>query len=50
MNHFYRNALDALVVEWIRIHMPMQGIQVQPLIQEDPTCRQGATKPKHHNY
>ena len=28
---------------------PMQGIQVQSLVQEDPT-RHGATKPVHQNY
>ena len=27
----------------------MQGTRVQPLVQEDPTCR-GATKPVSHNY
>ena len=27
----------------------MQGTQVQPLVQEDPTCH-GATKPVSHNY
>ena len=30
-----------------RIHLPMQGTQVQALVQEDPTCR-GATKPMHN--
>ena len=27
----------------------MQGMQVQALVREDPTCRR-ATKPVHHNY
>ena len=35
----------SLVVQWLRIHPPMQGTQVR----EDPTCR-GATKPMCHNY
>ena len=33
-----------LVVQWLRICLPMQGIWVQSLVQEDPTCH-GATKP-----
>ena len=33
-----------LVVQWLRICLPMQGIWVQSLVQEDPTCC-GATKP-----
>ena len=39
----------SLVVQWLRIHLPMQGTQVRSLVQEDPTCC-GATKPVHHNY
>ena len=39
----------SLVVQWLRIRLPVQGTQVQALVQEDPTCR-GATKPVHHNY
>ena len=38
-----------LVVQWLRIRLPMQGTLVQALVQEDPTCR-GATKPMCHNY
>ena len=38
-----------LVVQWLRIHLPMQGTQVQALVREDPTC-QAATKPVCHNY
>ena len=34
----------SLVVQWFRIHLPMQGTWVQSLVQEDPTCH-GATKP-----
>ena len=39
----------SLVVQWLRIHLPMQGTRVQALVREDPTSR-GATKPVHHNY
>ena len=38
-----------LVVQWLRIHLPMQGTRVRALVQEDPTCCR-ATKPVHHNY
>ena len=36
----------SLVVEWLRIHLPMQGTWVWSLVQEDSTCRE-ATKPEH---
>ena len=39
----------SLVVQWLRIHLPMQGTQVPAQVWEDPTCR-GATKPMRHNY
>ena len=39
----------SLVVQWLRIHLVMQGTRVHFLIQEDPTCRE-ATKPVCHNY
>ena len=39
----------SLVVQWLRISLPMQGTQVQALVQEDPTCCR-ATKPERHNY
>ena len=39
----------SLVVQWLRIHLPMQGTQFRALVREDTTCR-GATKPVHHNY
>ena len=38
----------SLVVQWLRIHLPMQGTRVQALVREEPTCR-GATKPVSHN-
>ena len=37
------------MAQWVRICLPMQGTQIQSLIQEDPTCL-GATEPMHHNY
>ena len=39
----------SLVAQWLRTHLPMQGMWVPALVPEDPTCR-GATKPMHHNY
>ena len=39
----------SLVVQWLRIRLPMQGTQVQALVWEDPTCHR-ATNPMHHNY
>ena len=39
----------SLVVQWLRIHLPMQGTWVWSLVWEDPTCRR-ATKPVRHNY
>ena len=34
----------SLVVQWLRIHLPMQGNRVQSLVWEDPTCH-GAAGP-----
>ena len=39
----------SLGVQWLRICLLMQGIQVQFLIQEDPTCHR-ATQLMHRNY
>ena len=39
----------SLVVQWLRIHLPMQGTRVRSLVGEDPTLC-GATKPMRHNY
>ena len=39
----------SLVVQWLRIRLPMQGTRVRSLVQEDPTCRE-ATKLVRHNY
>ena len=33
----------SLVVQWLRIRLPMQGTQARALVREDPTCH-GATK------
>ena len=38
----------SLVVQWLRIHLPVQGTWVRALVWEDPICR-GATKPVHHD-
>ena len=38
-----------LVVQWLRIRLPMQGTRVQALVREDPTCW-GAAKPMHNKY
>ena len=39
----------SLVVQCLRIRLPLQGTQVQSLVWEDST-RRGATKPVRHNY
>ena len=39
----------SLVIRWLRIHLPMQGTQVQSSVWEDFTCR-GAAKPMYHIY
>ena len=39
----------SLVVQWLRICLPMQGTRVRALVWEDPTCRR-ATGPVSHNY
>ena len=39
----------SLVLQWLRIRLPMQGTRVRALVWEDPTCR-GATGPVSHNY
>ena len=38
-----------LVVEWIRILLPMQGTRIRSWAWEDSTCCE-ATKSLHHNY
>ena len=39
----------SLVVQWLRIRLPMQGTRVRALVREDPTCR-GAARPVRPNY
>ena len=38
----------SLVAQWVRIHLPIQGVRVRALVWEDPTCHR-ATKPVGHN-
>ena len=40
---------NSLAFQWLRIHQPIQGTQVQSLVQEDP-IHHGATKPTCCNY
>ena len=44
-----KNLGTSLVVQWLRISLPMQGTWVRALVWEDPTCR-GAAKPVRRNY
>ena len=44
-----KQSRTSLVVQWLRIPLPVQGIPVQPLVWEHPTCR-GTPKSMHHNY
>ena len=44
-----RDSRAFLVVQQLRIHLPMQGTWVRALVWEDSTCC-GATKPMGHNY
>ena len=39
----------SLVVQWLRICLPIQGTRVRTLVWEDPTCH-GAAGPVRHNY
>ena len=39
----------SLVVQWLRICLPLERIQVRSLVREDSTCH-GAMKPVGHNY
>ena len=43
------NHRTSLVVQCLRIYLPMQETTVGFLVQEDSRCR-GSTKPMHHNY
>ena len=48
-NPNYIKCGTSLVVQWLRICLPMQMTWVRALVREDPTCC-GATKPVSHNY
>ena len=37
----------SLVVQWLRVRLPMQGTRVRAPVREDPTCR-GAAGPVSH--
>ena len=43
------NLGTSLVVQGLRIRLPMQRTRVRSLVREDPTCHR-ATKPMRHNY
>ena len=47
--HSIANKGTSLVVQWLRIHLPMQGMWIPSLVWEDST-RHRAAKPMHHNY
>ena len=38
--------LSSLVVQWLRIHLPMQGTWVGSLVWEDSTCNRATSKPQ----
>ena len=46
---FKRWSWTSLVVQWLRICLPMRGTRVWSLVWEDPTCC-SATKPVCHSY
>ena len=48
INEIKNSLWASLVVQWLRICLPMQGTQVRALVWEDPTCRR-ATRPVSHN-
>ena len=37
------------MVQWIRTHLPIQGTQIQSVVEQDFTHLE-ATEPVHHNY
>ena len=39
----------SLIAQWLGIHLPVQGTQVQCLVWKDPTCC-GATQPMSHSF
>ena len=44
-----RKGGSSLLVQWLRIRLPMKRTWVRALVQEDATCHR-ATKPVRHNY
>ena len=36
ISHYNKELGTPLVVQWLRIHLPTQGTQVQALVREDP--------------
>ena len=41
----------SLVVQWLRIRLPIQGTQVRSLVREDPhAAEQLSPQLAHHNY
>ena len=39
----------SVAIQWLSIHLPMQGTWVQSLVWEDSTCHR-ETKPTYHDY
>ena len=47
---YFKKVLGAsLVVQWLRVCLPVQGTRVRALVREDPICH-GAGGPVGHNY
>ena len=46
---FKKRKRASLIVQWLRIRLPMQGTRVRAVVWEDPTCRR-AMKPVGYNY
>ena len=44
IQQFKNTSSTSLVVQWLRIHLPMQGTQIWSLVEEDSICH-GAAKP-----
>ena len=44
-----KNLGASLVMQWLGIHLPMQGTRVHAPVREDPICRRAA-RPVSHNY
>ena len=47
--HSIANKGTSLVLQWLRIHLPMQGTWVRSLVWEDSTSHRAA-EPMNHNY